>query len=174
MEFNTLVRIQLLPILRKYGFEIAEDFKNIVRFQSTVMMVNIVFNNYDKSHLVELGRLGESLYPLNNNAIKVLFSSELSIEQVTSKVFTQNLSLLFEQQEGVEMLKGNLEPLGNFTIIQSEHYTSELIQRQELEIASKAWKEKDYKNFVESINKMGIDKVPQSYKLKYKLAIQRL
>jgi hypothetical protein len=46
MEFNTLVRTQLFPILQKYEFEIAEEFKNIVRFQSSVMKVNVVFNDY--------------------------------------------------------------------------------------------------------------------------------
>ena len=42
MEYNTLVRTSLFPILKKYGFDIAEEFKNIVRFQSSVMKVNVV------------------------------------------------------------------------------------------------------------------------------------
>lgn len=104
MEFNTLVKTYLSPILQKYGFEIAEEIKNIVRFQSSVMKVNLVFNDYDKSHFVEIGRQGETLYPLNDNAGKELWgSSALPIEQVTSKVFVQNLSLLFETKEGIEI-----------------------------------------------------------------------
>lgn len=44
MEFNTLVKTHLLPVLQKYAFEISEESKNIVRFQSSVMQVNLAFN----------------------------------------------------------------------------------------------------------------------------------
>ena len=174
MEFNTLVRTKLYPIFQKYGFEIAEEFKNIVRFQSSVMKVNVVFNDYDKSHLVEIGKRGRGLYPLNDNVVKNLFSSQLSIEQVTSEIFVHNLSLLFERQKGVEILKGNVNPLENFIKQQSKHYTSELVQRQALEVVSKAWATNDYETFVKGIDEIGIDKVPQSYQLKYKIAKQKL
>ena len=55
MEFNTLVKTRFFSILQKYGFEIEEEFENVLRFQSPVMKVNIVFNPYDKSFLVEIG-----------------------------------------------------------------------------------------------------------------------
>lgn len=175
MEFNTLVKTYLSPILQKYGFEIAEDIKNIVRFQSSVMKVNLVFNDYDKSHFVEIGRQGETLYPLNDNAGKELWgSSALPIEQVTSKVFVQNLSLLFETKEGIEILKGNVSLLKSILSQESENYTSELMQKQVLEAASKAWEANDYLSFVDSIDKIGISKIPQSYQLKYKIAKQKL
>ena len=48
MEFNTLVKTRFFSILQKYGFEIEEEFENVLRFQSPVMKVNIVFNPYDK------------------------------------------------------------------------------------------------------------------------------
>lgn len=174
MEFNKLVRIQLFPILQKYGFGIAEELKNIVRFQSSIMKVNVVFNDYDKSYFVEIGKHGETLYPLNDNAVKELFSSELSIEQVTLETFVQNLSLLFEQQKGIEMLKGNVDPLSNLIKQQAEYYTSELVGRQTLDTASKAWETNDYKTFIKIIDKIGVDKIHQSYQLKYKIAMQKL
>lgn len=175
MEFNILVKTQLLPILQMYGFEIVEEFKNIIRFQSSVMKVNLVFNDYDKSHLVELGRQGETLYPLNDNAVKELWgSSALPIEQVTSKIFVQNLSLLFETKEGIEILKGNVSLLKSIISQQSEDYTSEIMQKQALEIASRAWEANDYVTFIESIEEIGISKIPQSYQLKYKIAKQKL
>lgn len=43
-----------------------------MRFQSSIMKVNVVFNDYDKSHFVEIGKHGETLYPLNDNAVKEL------------------------------------------------------------------------------------------------------
>lgn len=175
MEFNTLVKAHLSPIFQKYGFEIAEEMKNIVRFQSSIMKVNLVFNDYDKSHFLEIGRQGEILYPLNDNVVKELWgSSALPIEQVTLKTFVQNLSLIFETKEGAEILKGNIGLLKDILNQESEKYTSELMQKQALEAASKAWEAMDYLAFVENINKIEIDKIPQSYQLKYKIAKQKL
>jgi len=85
------------------------------------MKVNLVFNDYDKSHFVELGMQVETLYPLNDNMVKELWgSSALPIEQVTSKVFVQNLSLLFETKVGIELLKGNVSLLKRIILIQSK------------------------------------------------------
>jgi hypothetical protein len=174
MEFNTLVKTQLFPILQKYGFDIAEEFKNIVRFQSSVMKVNIAFNDYEKSNFIEIGRQNEVLYPLNDNAIKIIFNSELHIEQVTPEIFVQNLSIIFQQKEGVEILNGDIKHLVEFIEKESNDYTFELVQRQTLEAASKAWERNDYKAFIKSIDEIDIEKVPQSYQLKYKIAKQKL
>lgn len=111
MEFNTLVKTRFFSILQKYGFEIEEEFENVLRFQSPVMKVNIVFNPYDKSFLVEIGKRNETLYPLDNYVVKELFNSSLSLEQVTPEIFVQNLSTLFATQEGSEILQGNVKIL---------------------------------------------------------------
>lgn len=174
MEYNTLVRTSLFPILKKYGFDIAEEFKNIVRFQSSVMKVNVVFNDYEKSNFIEIGRKNEVLYPLSNNAIRIIFNSELHIEQVTPEIFVENLSVIFQQKEGIEILKGNIKHLVEFIEKESNDYTFELVQRQTLETASKAWEKNDYKAFIKSIDEIDIEKVPQSYQLKYKIAKQKL
>ena len=86
-----LVKAQIFTILQKYGFEIAEERKNILLFQSSGMKVNIVFNRYDRSFLVEIGKQDNELYPLNDYVVKELFHSSLSIEQVTPEIFVQNL-----------------------------------------------------------------------------------
>lgn len=174
MEFNTLVKARLFPILQKYGFEIAEEFKNILRFQSSVMKVNVVFNQYDRSFLIEIGKQDNELYPLNDYVVKELFHSSLSVEQVTPEIFVQNLFALFCTPEGIGLLQGNVKPLKSIAIQQSENYTAELLLKQGLEVASRAWDAKDYVAFVESINKIGFSKIPQSYQLKYKIAKQKL
>ena len=170
MKFNALVKTHLLPILQKNGFDLIEEYKNILRFESASTKVGIVCNDYEKSHLAEIGKQGEMSYPLNNDAIEFLFSLDLPIEQVTSEVFIRNLSLLFEQQEGIKMLRGDVNSLENFIKQQSGNYTSKLVQRQALEVASKAWKDNDYEVFVKIIDKVGIDKIPGSYQQKYKIA----
>ena len=174
MEFNTFVKMQFFPILQKYGFEIVEEFKNILRFQSSIMKVNIVFNEYDKSCFVEIGKLGEILYPLNDNVTKKLFNLSLSLEQVTPEVFVYNLSILFRTEKGVKILEGNVGLLKRIIDQQAKNYTSELIHEQVLESASKAWDANDYIMFVNIIDKIGINNVPYSYQLKYKIAKQKL
>lgn len=174
MEFNRLVKQQLFPIFQKEGFKILEEFKNIIRFESSTMKVNIVFNDYEKSNYIEIGRRGETLYPLNNNVVRNIFNSKLQIDQVSQEVFVNNLAMIFEQKEGVEILRGNIKYLVKFIEQESNDYTFELVQRQTLQAASKAWENKDYKGFINSIDKMNIEKIPQSYQLKYKIAKEKL
>lgn len=174
MEFNTLVKTQLFPILQKYGFDIAEEFKNIIRFQSSAMKVNVAFDDYEKSNFIEIGRQNEVLHPLNDNVIKIIFNSELNIEQVTPEIFVQNLSIIFQQKEGVEILNGDIKHLVEFIEKESNDYTFELVQQQTLEAASRAWERNDYKAFLKSIDEIDVEKAPQSYQLKYKIANQKL
>jgi hypothetical protein len=174
MEFNVLVKTRLFPILQKYGFEIAEEFKNILQFQSSVIVINIVFNNYEKSCYISMGKKEDTLLPLNDNAVKELFNSSLSVEQVTPEIFVQNLSTLFETKKGAEILKGNIAPFIKFKLSEINDYNTELLKKQALEAASKAWEANDYVGFVENIDKVGVSKIPQSYQLKYKIAKQKL
>ncbi len=174
MEFNNLIKSQIFPILKKYGFEIVEEFKNILRFQTSEIKLNIGFNEYDRSFLVEISMQDDTFYPLNDYAIKELFISSLSVEKVTPEIFVENLSILLGTQEGVSILQGNVKSLKNVVTQQSENYTSELLLKQALKISAKAWEAKNYAAFVESIDEIGISKIPQSYQLKYKIAKQKL
>ena len=174
MEFNVLVKTQLFPILNKYGFDIIEEFKNIVCFQSSVMKVNVVFNDCEKSNFVEIGKQNEVLHPLNDNAIRVIFNSDLHIEKVTPEIFVQNLSVIFQQKKGIEILNGNTNHLVEFIEKESNDYTFELLKRQTLETALKAWEMNDYRAFIKSIDEMDIEKLPQSFQLKYKISKQKL
>ncbi len=174
MEFNKLVKEELLPILQNKGFEVVEELNNIIRFSSSNMEIGIVYNDYERSNFIEIGKRDEILYPLNDNVVKNIFNSELRISQVTPEVFVKNLASLFTQKEGSEILKGNIKHLVKFIEQESSNYTSELIQRQTLETASKAWEKNDYKAFVKSIDEIGIEKIPQSYQLKYKIAKQKI
>jgi len=173
MEFNTLVKEQLFPILEKVGFKLSEEFKNIIRFESSVLQINIVYNDYEKSNFIELGNKNDILYPLNDSVVKNVFKSELPINQVTPEIFVKNLGLIFESF-GLEILKGNIKNLVEYVEKGSSDYTFELVQRQTLETASKAWEKNNYKAFIKSIDEIGIEKLPKSYQLKYKIAKQKV
>lgn len=174
MKFNALVKTHFFPILQKHGFEIAEEFKNILKFQSSVMKINVVFNEYDNSPLVEIGKRGETLFPLNDNSIKELFNSSLTVEKVTPDFFVKNLSTLFETKEGAEILKGNVTSFIKFKLLEINNYNTELMRNQTLEAASKAWEANEYVSFIKHIEEIGISNTPKAYQLKYKIAKQKL
>ena len=92
------------------------------------MKVNIVFNRYDRSFLVEIGKQDNELYPLNDYVVKELFHSSLSIEQVTPEIFVQNLSIIFETKEGAEILKGDISSFIEFKLSEINNYNTELFK----------------------------------------------
>ena len=174
MEFNRIVLEKLFPVLQKDGFEIVEEFQNILRFESPKMKVNVVYNEYDRSNFIELGKRGETLYQLNDSVIKRVFNSELMIDEVIPEVFVENLNDIFQQKEGAEILKGNINYLVYYIKLECHNYTNKLVQNQILNIASKAWDNKDFRSFVDNIDKIEIEKIPHSFQLKYKIAKQKL
>ncbi len=174
MEFNTLIKEELLPILEKVDFRLSQEFENIIRFESSFLQINIVYNDYEKSNFIEVGNKNNILYPLNDSVVKNVFKSELPIDQVTPNIFVRNLGLIFEKSPGLEILKGNIKKLVDYVEKESNDYTLEIVQRQTLETASKAWEKNNYKAFVKIIDEIGIEKLPKSYQLKYKMAKQKV
>lgn len=174
MSFNILVRKSLFPILKKHGFGVAEEIRNSFKFQSSVMVVNLAFYERDQSHFIEIGRKGEALYPLNDDAIKELFDFPLPIDHVTSEAFVQNVSILLKSKYGAELLKGNIDSFISFNLRKVEKFNTELTHNKILDMASKAWKNNDYLSFIKNIDQIDINELPRSYRLRYKIAKDKL
>lgn len=174
MEFNKQVKRRLFPILEKYGFKLEKELENILMYKSKVMEINLVLNQYDNSHLVEIGRINEILYPLNNNIIKYVLGCGLNIESVTSEEFLDNLFIILNSNEGGRLLLGDITSLKEFIEEESRIYTFSLLQQQALNSALTAWDNKDYKSFVRIIDELDIKELPNFYNLKYYLAKKRL
>lgn len=174
MEFNDLIKGNILPILNRYGFEIVEERKNFILFRSSIMKVKMVFNECDKTFLIEIGKIGDMLYPLNDEVINHVFNLKLSIKDVDINLLVKNVVLLFQSKKGIDLLEGNVKLLKDAIYEQSEIYTSEIIRNQILNIALKAWEVKDYIKYIGNIDKIGVDKVPKSYQLKYQKAKQKI
>lgn len=170
MKFNILAKTKLFPTLQVHGFEIAQEFKNILLFQSSIIEINVVYNDYEKSCYISIGRRENVLYELRNNAVRELLDSSLPIEQVTPEVFIRNLSALFKTKKGIALLRGDIDDFERFKTSEDNHYTFELLLQQALEAASKAWKRKDYKGFVKQIDEIGTERILKSYQLKYNIA----
>lgn len=174
MEFNDVVKKNLFPILHKYGFNIEQDSKKSILLQSSNVKVHIICNDYEDSFLIEIGKVGEMLYPLNNEIIRLVFNLEFPIEKISLSSFVENTILLFENKIGIEILKGDINLLRDSIEKQSRDYTLMIMQEQTLDSALKAWEVKDYMSFIKNIDIIGINKVPKSYQLKYGIAKQKV
>lgn len=174
MEFNTLVKTKLFPILQKHGYIKLEESKNYISFLSAALKINVIYNDRENSNLIQLGHPAVFLYPLNDEAVQAVFHSDLPVERVSSETFVNNLCTLFQQKEGAEILNGHMKELSSFIDQQSHDYTAALLKRQALAAASRAWDRKDYGEFIKCLDKLGLDQVPKSLQLKYKMAKDRL
>lgn len=83
----------------------------------------------------------------------------------------------FLKNEGIGILTGDtakLIELENYEKTQAKRYTDTLLNRQRTNTADSAWIKKDYLAFIKAIDAMDKDDVPDSYKLKYKIARERI
>jgi len=174
MDFNELVKKQLLPIFQKEGFDITEEYKNIIRFESFKMKINIVFNDYEKMAFIEIGKKGNTLYPLSDKIVANVFNSELQIENVVPEIFIGNIAFIFKQSKGIDILNGDIGFLTEFSNVEILNYNIELAQKQTLGIATEKWKNKDYEGFINEIDKISVDKIPLSYLSKYNFSKKKI
>ena len=67
-----------------------------------------------------------------------------------------------------------LRELNEYSLQASRNYTQQIIKRQNIDQADKAWAQKDYVNFVKYIDQIQTDLLPPSYLKKYKIAVDNL
>jgi hypothetical protein len=176
MEFNQLVVKNIVPLFEGHGFLIVEQYKNYFHFKSNLVEATISYNELDRTCLFEIGKANEFLYPVNDNLIKQVFGLDVKVNQVTKEVFVDNITLLLKSNGSV-LLRGDeskLLELKIFSEKESEIYTSQILQEQNLTAANKAWENGSYKEFVKIIDQLNKDKLPSSYQLKYKIANQKM
>jgi hypothetical protein len=176
MEFNQLVIKKIVPLFKDYGFLVVEEYENYFRFKSKIVESIISYNELDGTSVFEIGKMNEFLYPLNEKLIKQIFGSDAKINQVTKEMFVENITL-FLQNNGSAFLRGDESKLLEFKIYsekESEVYTFQILQAQNLTSANKAWENGNYKEFIKTIDQTNKDKLPSSYHLKYKIANQKI
>lgn len=148
MNFNELVKEHLFLILQKYGFELTEEMRNILRFQSSDVYVNISYSKFEMRPGISIGRPwgrpGEFVSELTDEKVKKFFHSSLSVDYGTPEGFVQNLSVLFQSEEGDRMLKGGeyLDEFIKYSLEKNKEYFDEQMRQQEKAAALRARKTK--------------------------------
>lgn len=177
MEFNQLISKKLHSLFTEHGLEITEQSKNIVKYESAILHVSLVHNPRENSNTFWLGlKHSNDFIEMDNQVIKKFFGSNLQLNNLPQETFVNNVFLFFIS-EGEEILQGNkslLIDLENFNQARSEMYTTNLIDKQNLEAANKAWKDKNYSDVINYLEKVKKANLPASFKQKYKIAQQKL
>lgn len=177
MEFNKLIFERLGLIFQRYNIHIVEQRSNYLRLQSPSVIIIIAHNSLENSNTLWIGRsdANSEKIEIDNKTLTLFFKSDLQLSGVTVETFINNLVLFFEN-EAKPILSGDsteITKLEEFDLKRSHLYTEELIKKQTLGAADKAWKNKNYSEFIKLINQTDKESLPSSYQLKYKIAIQR-
>jgi hypothetical protein len=174
MDFK-LGRSELLPVLAANGFSIVEEYDYALRFRSATVELSVSYNVLDRTALLEAGRVGGYLYPVDDDVIKNVFGSPIEIEQVTMEVFVHHV-VLFLKEDGSAILRGDLgalDQIKRFVEDKIKSYTAKVVEEQTLTQVDEAWLNGQYADVVRLMGKLNIDELPSSYQLKYKMAVQR-
>lgn len=178
MNFVEKVKERIGPVIDKYDLKILEESTDFLKIASQGLLMGIAHNPLEKSYTLWFCKNDGSIdsVEINDKLLKEFFHSDLKLNDIPLEPFLDNLVLFFEN-EARGMLSGKLteiDGLMDFSLKQAGEYTQELLNRQNLNGADQAWKNKDYKTFIQFIDKIKGDTLPPSYLLKYKMARQRL
>jgi len=178
MNFNQIVLEKLEPLFLKYDLNIVEQRDDYLKFESSYLSIAVTHNKLEKSNTIWLSRNKKTtnIVEMDDTILRDFFGSALKISQVPMNTFVDNLASFFEN-EGKLLLIGDAEKmkeLEQFSLKRSRAYTDELLARQHLSAADKAWKNEDYLEFVNLINQVNERYMLPSYKSKYAIAKKRV
>ncbi len=178
MEFNQKILEKLRNVFKKYDLNIVEQRINYLRLESQYVVIVVAHNHLEKSNMLLLGGNDRKLHmpEIDNKVLSSFFNSDLKLSQVPVEIFINNLFLFFEN-EAQPLLRGDknmITKLEEFDSERSRKYTQDLIEKQNLNAASVAWKNTNYREFIRIMEQFDENKLLPSYKLKYKIAKQKI
>jgi hypothetical protein len=176
MEFNQLILEKLHSLFIDHGLEMTEQSKYIAKYESQELVIGLSHNTRENSNALWVGRKSHSEVEIDNQVMREHFNSDLKLGNVSLEVFV-NTVFLFFIGDGEKLLEGNehaLVSLENFNQQRSSEFTANLMERQNIEAANKAWKDGNYSDVVKYLKKVNKANLPASFRQKYKIAQQRL
>ena len=172
MDFNENVISNLYPLLQDYGFEIVNEFNNYINFSNLDVSIFVSYNEFEQSNSLRIGKKNQQPFTINNKILKSIFNSNLKIEDLSTTNFIENIIIFLNSYAKIIFTGNNLilEEIEKESYKQAEIYTKRINNSQYLDIADKAWLEKDFDKFVKALNKIDLNSIPKSYSLKYEYA----
>ncbi|HWB26797.1 MAG TPA: hypothetical protein VG738_15040 [Chitinophagaceae bacterium] len=113
---------------------------------------------------------------IDNEILTQFFQSDLRLSNVPANDFVDNL-ILFFKKEAIFLSGGDMSKiyeLEKFDLERAQTYTTDLLIKQQLPSIDIAWKNKNYKAFVDLVNQVDKRKLPPSYSMKLKIAAEKV
>jgi hypothetical protein len=162
---------KLRPIFEASGFKTIDSFKNFIKLESTAVTVAIGYDERENSNFFFVGQTDRESHLLNSKNLKEIFNYD------KQAINFEDFVVDFLKNEGIGILTNDttkLIQLDNYEQKQAKSYTDKILNRRRTNTADSAWKKKDYLIFIKTIDEMDKDDLPSSYKLKYKIACDRI
>ncbi len=116
----------------------------------------------------------QSLNELNNQVVRDIFGEDYGSDKYAS--IGENI-ISFLQGKGKILLSGDtkiIDELDSYTQQKAKEFTNQIIRQQIIRSADIAWSNKDYASFVQQINLIGKESLPESYTKKYNIASNKV
>ena len=179
MNFNQIIKNRIYSTLNKLRFELLDEydsvgFGNSIRFKSDCLIISIIFDKRERLFYISIEENNHS-YPLTDSVINKLFDLNSYIDKQSDiNIFADNLYSLLQNPKVQKMICGDIEKLKEISYENSHEYTNKMLLEQQVKIASKAWDDRDYRMFIEVIDKLKMIDLPKSYQLKYEIAKKKI
>jgi len=173
MNFEEAIK-PLTELLSTNGFSIQLSRHNLIEYSSKSITIRVAYSPLEYSFVIFVGRSTGTPIELTPKVVQGFFNDDTFKSQATLTV--ENL-LSFLTGSGKYFLSGDtkiLRELDGYLLLTSRDYTQQIIKRQIIDQADKAWTQKDYLNFVKYIDQIQTDLLTPSYLKKYKIAADHL
>lgn len=173
MNFEEAIK-PLTELLLSNNFSIQTNRHNLIEYSSKSTTIRIGYSHLEYSLNIWVGQSTSRLTELTPKVVQEFFKD--STFKFQSTLTIENL-ISFLKGSGKTLLSGDtkiLRELDEYSLQASKSYTLQIITRQNIDDADKAWTQKDYVNFVKYVDQIQMDLLPPSYLKKYKIAMDKI
>ena len=169
MKFEETIQ-KLQPLFNSHNFKTIERRQGFIHLQSDLVSIRLGHDWRDNSISLFAGQINGQESEIDEKTMKDVFN-HLSRDD-NNKSPLQNI-IDFLNGNGRLLLTGDINKLRELEVYsstQAKLYTDNLILKQNIALADKAWSNKNYKQFLRHIEAIDPSYLPKSYHLKYKIA----
>ena len=164
----------LTEFLTNNNFSVTYKSPHFIKYSSNLVTITIAYANLEYLFYTHVGQNSASLMELTSIEIKEVFNDGSFQYQPTLSI--DNL-ILFLKTSGESILSGDpntFKKLNEFIERQSKEFIKQITHEQNVQGADRAWRQKDYMEFIKCIDSAERDLLAESYLKKYKIAVNKL
>lgn len=175
-EWSIYVQDRVEHVLTRAGFVLTGQTPVFLKYRSPILTLKFVYDPRERSNNFFLGAAENDPVLFDEDILINVFDNDDKIDQVPVEKFVGGL-LSFFQNHGSRLISGDPEDLQRLFDYQEERsaaYTARLVEKQWVTQADRYWESGEYDKFIDCIKQVNIDHLPGSYKLKLKIAMDKV